>query len=318
MYGFAAAIVGMAISALIALESKQLVYKETRTSAPVTPFPVSVNPSKATITEQVRVDDFYDTYIASETSDSWLGKVAAVLQTNQIYQQLASPVSRIIVIWPGERSEEAAKNIGDVLRWNATQRAEFVTLMDTNEFNFTQGFIPPGKFVTHRNASPSDIASLLKEEFKTTVSDRYTPEVSSYITLDETLIIASLIEREARDFENMREISGVIWNRIFIDMPLQLDASLQYAKANNPYEPDWWPVVRPADKFIDSPFNTYQNKGLPPEPIANPSVDAIVAALNPYNTECLYYFHSRTREYYCSTTYEEHVRKLQEVYGTGS
>jgi len=107
----------------------------------------------------------------------------------------------------------------------------------------------------------------------------------------------------------------VIWNRLFIDMPLQLDASLQYAKANNPYEDNWWPAVRPEDKFIDSPFNTYQNKGLPPEPIANPSVDAIVATLNPRVTDCIYYFHSATREYYCSVTYEDHVSKLREVYG---
>jgi cell division protein YceG involved in septum cleavage len=320
IYGFVAAIAGGSISALIAIESKQQVYKETGANTPisVTPFPVSVDPSNATITAPVMVEEFYSKYIASKTSNSWLSKVAAVLQTNQIYQQLASPVSRIIVVWPGERSEEVTKNIGDVLRWDASQRAEFVTLMDANEFDFSQGFIPPGRFVTHRSASPTDIADLLKEEFKTTVSDRYTDEVATYITLDETLVIASLIEREARDFENMREVSGVIWNRIFIDMPLQLDASLQYAKANNPYEPNWWPAVRPADKFIDSPFNTYQNKGLPPEPIANPSVDAIVAALNPYTTECVYYFHSRTREYYCSVTYEEHVRKLQEVYGTGS
>jgi len=320
IYGFVAAIAGGSISALIAIESKQQVYKETGANTPisVTPFPVSVDPSNATITAPVMVEEFYSKYIASKTSNSWLSKVAAVLQTNQIYQQLASPVSRIIVVWPGERSEEVTKNIGDVLRWDASQRAEFVTLMDANEFDFSQGFIPPGRFVTHRSASPTDIADLLKEEFKTTVSDRYTDEVATYITLDETLVIASLIEREARDFENMREVSGVIWNRIFIDMPLQLDASLQYAKANNPYEPNWWPAVRPADKFIDSPFNTYQNKGLPPEPIANPSVDAIVAALNPYTTECVYYFHSRTSEYYCSVTYEEHVRKLQEVYGTGS
>jgi len=318
VYGLVAAIVGVSISALIVIESKQQVYKATSAPISVTPFPVSVDPSNATITAPFMVEEFYSEYIASDTSNSWLSKVAAVLQTNQIYQQLASPVSRIIVVWPGERSEEVTKNIGDVLRWDASQRAEFVTLMDANEFDFSQGFIPPGKFVTHRSASPADIADLLKEEFKTTVSDRYTDEVAAYITLDETLVIASLIEREARDFENMREVSGVIWNRIFIDMPLQLDASLQYAKANNPYEPNWWPAVRPADKFIDSPFNTYQNKGLPPEPIANPSVDAIVAALNPYTTECVYYFHSRTREYYCSVTYEEHVRKLQEVYGTGS
>jgi cell division protein YceG involved in septum cleavage len=324
LYGFVAVFLGVSISALIAIESKQVVYKSQQIpnvlTNDVTPFPVSVDPSNATITEQVIVDEFYNQYIASESesNDGWLSKLAAVLQTNQIYQQLASPVSRIIVVWPGERSEEVTKNIGDVLRWDASQRAEFVTLMEDNTFNFSQGFIPPGKFVTHRNASPADIATLLQEEFASSVTDRYTSGVSAYITLDEALVIASLIEREARDFENMREVSGVIWNRIFIDMPLQLDASLQYAKANNPYESNWWPAVRPADKFIDSPFNTYQNKGLPPEPIANPSVDAIVAALNPYTTECVYYFHSRTREYYCSVTYEEHVRKLQEVYGTGS
>jgi len=320
MYGVAATIIVGSIGALIAIESKLQVYRENRTPVYVTPFPVSVDPRNATITEQAMVNDFYSEFVASKSTNdnNWLSKVAAVLQTNRIYQQLASPVSRIIVIWPGERSEEVTKNIGDVLHWSAAERTEFASLMDTNAFDFSQGFISPGKFVTHRRASPADIATLLKEEFKTTVSDRYTEEVSNFITLDETLLIASLIEREASDFENMREISGVIWNRIFIDMPLQLDASLQYAKANNPNEPNWWPAVRPADKFIESPFNTYQNKGLPPEPIANPSVDAIVAALNPYTTDCVYYFHSATREYYCSVTYEEHVRKLQAVYGTGS
>jgi UPF0755 protein len=98
-------------------------------------------------------------------------------------------------------------------------------------------------------------------------------------------------------------------------MPLQLDASLQFARADNPYEPNWWPAVRPADKFIDSEFNTYQNKGLPPEPIANPSVEAIVAALNPIASECIFYFHSRSRDYYCSKTYDEHKAKLSDVYG---
>jgi len=322
LYGVAAVCVGGGVSALIALESKQQVYQAPSTPEVdrVTPFPVSVDPSEGTITEQALVDEFYNQYIArgSISDNNWLSKIAAVLQTNRAYQQLASPVSRIIVVWPGERSEQATKNIGDVMRWDSAQRAEFAQLMSANQFDFTQGFIPPGKFVTHREASPEDIAQLLQAEFQSTVADRYTSEVSSYITLDEALVIASLIEREARDFENMREISGVIWNRMFIDMPLQLDASLQYAKANNPYEENWWPVVRPADKFIDSPFNTYQHKGLPPEPIANPSVDAIVAALNPYPTKCIYYFHSATRDYYCSVTYAEHVRKLQEVYGTGS
>jgi UPF0755 protein len=187
--------------------------------------------------------------------------------------------------------------------------------MSKNELSFVQGFVAPGQYITHRNATPQDIATQLQTTFVESVTNRYTAEIERVVPLADALIIASLIEREASDFENMREISGVIWNRLFIDMKLQLDASLQYVKAENLYESNWWPAVRPADKFIDSDFNTYQNIGLPPEPIANPSVEAIVAALNPTVTNCLFYFHSRAREYYCSETYPEHVEKLNKVYG---
>ena len=68
--------------------------------------------------------------------------------------------------------------------------------------------------------------------------------------------------------------------------------------------------MRPDDKYIESPFNTYSNKGLPPSPIANPSTDAIIAALNPKKTDCMYYFHDRKANFHCSVTYEEHVALL--------
>jgi UPF0755 protein len=100
-------------------------------------------------------------------------------------------------------------------------------------------------------------------------------------------------------------------------MPLQIDATLQYVRGSKPYEP-WWPVPVPADKFLDSPYNTYQHAGLPPGPIANPSVEAIVAALNPYPTECYFYFHTNDGELICTETYEDHVRELRRVFGRGS
>jgi UPF0755 protein len=100
-------------------------------------------------------------------------------------------------------------------------------------------------------------------------------------------------------------------------MPLQLDATLQYAKAGASGEKNWWPVPKPADKFIKSPYNTYANEGLPPGPIANPSAAAVLAALNPHPTDCIFYFHDRNEGYHCSLTYEEHVRKLKIHYGRG-
>jgi len=320
LFGLLAICTGLAVAALVLLYSQSQSY-QLASSKPtvVEPFPIGVNPQTATIVEQTGVEAFYDEYLAQADfqSHSWWSRVTSVFQTSNTFQMLASPVSRIIVVWPGERTEEVTQNIGDVLHWDAHQRATFSDYMHDNTFGFEQGTIPPGQYITHHYATPKDIMIVLQREFADSVTNRYTAQIEETLPLSEALIIASLIEREASDFQNMREISGVIWNRLFIDMKLQLDASLQYVKAKNPYEPNWWPAVRPQDKFLDSDFNTYQNAGLPPAPIANPSVEAIVAALNPVVTDCLYYFHSRSREYYCSETYPEHVAKLNEVYGLG-
>jgi len=313
--------IAVAAGSLIAIESNVESYKSVSRIPAQTaePFPIGVDPKQATITEQIFIDEFYGDQLAQRDKDnsSWWNQVASQLQTKYLWQQLASPVSRIIVVWSGERTEEVAGNIGTVLRWDQEERQTFITLMQENDLDFSQGMIVPGRYITHRYATPEDVAASLQETYNKDISQRYTTDIEEILPLSETLIIASLIEREASDFENMREVSGVIWNRLFIDMALQLDASLQYVKAEDPHEPAWWPAVRPADKFIDSPYNTYQNKGLPPAPIANPSIEAIVAALNPRVTDCLYYFHSSTREYYCSETYEEHVTKLRQVYGQG-
>ncbi len=97
-------------------------------------------------------------------------------------------------------------------------------------------------------------------------------------------------------------------------MNLQVDATLQYAKANTKDTNEWWPDVVPKDKYIKSPYNTYLHKGLPPTPIANPSVGAILAALNPIETPCLYYFNDKKGEFHCSKTYKEHVALIRKYY----
>lgn len=321
-FGMALVVMGGGLGSLVAIESNKQVYESTSRAPAQTiePFPLGVDPRQATITEQVLVDEFYESNLAQSDKDnrSWWNRLAVELQTKYVWQQMASPVSRIIVVWPGQRTEEIAKNIGDVLRWNKDQRDTFVELAKDLEPTLEEGGIMPGRYVTHRQATPEDINTMLENIYIQDIKSRYTEDIEAIVPFNDALTIASLIEREASDFENMREVSGVIWNRLFIDMALQLDASLQYVKAEDPSEPAWWPVVRPADKFLDSPYNTYQNKGLPPGPIANPSIEAIVAALNPRVTDCLYYFHGKTRDYYCSVTYEEHVRKLRQVYGQGS
>jgi cell division protein YceG involved in septum cleavage len=304
------------------LQHKSSVFRSAQNStinAETHPFPVSVNARTKEIFINPEIDTFYLTTFAeaSTAPKKILNKLAALLSTKNWYQNLASPVSRIIVIWPGERKEEVVKHVGDIMGWNPAQRLEFQELINSQTPALSEGKYFPGQYVTHRSASPLDVASLISTRFTSEVIQRYPKTVSDQVPLKDALIIASLLEREGSDFKNKREVAGVIWNRLFIDMPLQLDATLQYIKGGNPREKKWWPIVRPADKFLDSDFNSYQNQGLPPAPIANPSAEAVLAALNPVQTDCLYYFHGPDADYYCSVDYAEHVSKLKQIYGRG-
>ena len=318
-------VVGLSLTVILqtkehVFESAPLSTASENEAVQIEPFPISVNPIAKRIEANTTVDQYYtDTLALSAppTTNSWLARLTAKLATRRWYQQLASPVSRIFVIWPGERKEEVTKHVAGILGWNATETAAFVTAVTELPPTFPDGTFYPGQYVTHRKATPEEIATLINERFTTAITDRYNDELEAIVPLEDAIIIASLLEREASDFENMREVAGVIWNRQFIDMPLQLDATLQYARGSNPAEPAWWPAIRPSDKYVDSPYNTYTHTGLPPTPIANVSVEAVLAALNPIATDCLFYFHDSKRNYYCSATYEEHVAKLKQIYGQG-
>jgi cell division protein YceG involved in septum cleavage len=316
-------ITGIFGALLFMLQSQILVFESVRSTpneTAQTPFPVSVDPSTKTInSNDAVVNQFYSETLARnpQSENRWYNQVASVMSDRDWYQNLASPVSRIVVIWPGDRKEEVASHIGKILRWSREEREEFISLLTNSEPALAEGKFFPGQYVTHRYATPQEVYQLVHDSFTSEILNRYTEDVAERVPLEDALIIASLIEREASDFNNMREVSGVIWNRLFIDMPLQLDATLQYIRGSYAYEPVWWPVPRPQDKFLSSPFNTYQNEGLPPTPIANPSSEAVLAALNPIETDCLFYFHRNNGEYHCSATYNEHVSKLRGFYGRG-
>ncbi len=314
---------------LAVIETKNLVFTATEplratsvatSTVALPPFPVSVNPHLKTISDSAGVETYLDDFLAYETvrpvRQNWWDHLTRTLASRDWYQNLASPMSRILVIWPGDRQEEVTKHIGDILRWDETERTMFREIIQANPPTLPDGTFFPGRYVTSKDATPEMVAGLISERFTEEVLARYPSETEAIVPLKDALVIASLLEREAYEFSQMREISGVIWNRLFADMPLQLDATLQYVKATGS-NGTWWPVPRPNDKFLESPYNTYENKGLPPAPIANPSAAAILAALNPTVTDCMFYFHDDRGRMYCSVTYEEHVAKLQARYGQG-
>lgn len=292
----------------------------TEPAVAVAPFPIGVDPERKAINENPDVDRF----IANEGRLRWhfpsllpSGKFARFIAklSRSSWYQMAIPGGRLLVIFPGDRKEEVAQHFGQVLGWDRQDRARFLELVTDTDPIIEEGKFFPERYLVAVDATPEAVATMVNQRFSTEVLDRYTDQAAAILPLNDALVIASLLQREAHDFTDMREISGVIWNRLFINMPLQLDATLQYAKGSRSDQP-WWPIPTAADKFIDSPFNTYLNKGLPPAAIANPSLEAILAALNPKVTDCLFYFHSNS-VFYCSPTYEEHVAKLREIYGRG-
>ena len=309
--------------------TKQLVQNELIVVSPTTDidsielerFPVGVNSVNKEINEDPLVDWYMETNLSINVAQTKrfrvIDKVLAQVATWDWYQNLASPVSRILVIYPGERHEEVVNNIGDILKWTTTERDLFYTYIAEAEPYLEEGKFFPGRYVVPSDASPELVADVIYEKFNMEILARYDEEVERFVPIADALAIASLLEREAYDFTDMRYISGIIWNRLFIGMPLQLDATLQYARGSKLSESLWWPKVVPDDKYIESPFNTYQNPGLPPAPIANASTEAVVAALNPKVTDCMFYFHDTRGRFYCTNTYEEHVTKLREIYGQG-
>lgn len=293
------------------------------------PFPVTVDPVRKLIVESEEVNAFFDT--ANSPFQAAVGNVgnvfvnlfdwiAVAVSDLPLYQSMASVAGaqeRLVNITPGMRKEQVASAFAKALKWNAKQKKEFMTAETGEMLPLFEGSFSPGIYIVTPDMTPKDAQNLVNDRFTSDILSRYSSETEKIVPLSQALTIASLIEREAGGADDRRIISGVIWNRLFINMNLQVDATLQYAKANTPSAKSWWPTPLPADRFRKSPYNTYLNKGLPPTPIASPSVASVLAALNPKNTDCLFYFHDSVGRFHCSDTYAGHVSLLKKYFGRG-
>lgn len=288
-------------------------------------FPVSVYPSEKTIVTDPEIEALLSiapttlsaavTY--AEMAYQWL---AVRISETPAYQQVAGTAgirNLFVTVYPGQRAEEVAAAFGAKLGWTRAQRTEFLKEARAYHPELLDGQFVPGTYFVGVTA-PADVAKITNERFESVILSRYSTTTAEQVPLEDAMIIASLIEREAGGWHDMRDISGVIWNRIFLNMNLQLDATMQYSKATIAGgKGGWWPAPKPEDKNIRSAYNTYRGPGLPPGPIANPSLASVLAALNPKKTDCLFYFHDAYGRFHCSPTYAGHVSLLRKFYGQG-
>lgn len=163
-----------------------------------------------------------------------------------------------------------------------------------------EGYLFPDTYFFLMDSTSEEIIAKMTENFKTKTDGLEEAIKNSKRTFHQILTMASLIEKEAANSNDRKIISGILWKRFDKRMPLQVDATLDYALGKNTYE------LTTDDLKKDDPYNTYTRRGLPPTPICNPGLDTILAAIYPEKSPYLYYLSDKDGNIHYAKTFEEH------------
>jgi UPF0755 protein len=170
--------------------------------------------------------------------------------------------------------------------------------------NAEEGYLFPDTYFLEITTSASSSIKILNDNFKLKLTP-YEPQIaSSTHKFGEIIKIASILESEAQTQEDREIISGILWKRLKLNMPLQVDASLKYVLNKTSAE------LTKSDLEIKSPYNLYINTGLPPTPISNPGIIAIEAALHPTTTKYLYFLTDNDQKMHYAETFVEHKKNI--------
>ena len=167
-----------------------------------------------------------------------------------------------------------------------------------------EGYLFPDTYFLYPKTQPESVIEEMRAMYKKRTTEVLSGKRPLNKSVSDVVVMASIIEREARGDDDRTVVSGILWNRIGRGMALQVDASVAYAKG----VPE--NTVKKADLGIDSPYNTYIYRGLPPGPIANPGIESLTAAMHPAKTDYLYYIHDSRGTIHYAKTYPEHQRNI--------
>jgi UPF0755 protein len=195
--------------------------------------------------------------------------------------------------------ESGVENSGSL-----AQSFDFLRVLPDNAT--LEGYLFPDTYRIFKDAAAEDIVVKMLANFDKKLAPETRAEISRQgKTLPEIITMASLIEKEVRGADDMKIVSGIFWNRIKNGQALQSCATLAYVLGVNKAQ------YSEADTKVDSPYNTYQNRGLPPGPIANPGLNAIIAAVYPVQTDYNFFLTAEVNgasKVIYSRTYDEHLR----------
>lgn len=173
-----------------------------------------------------------------------------------------------------------------------------------------EGYLFPDTYEFKKGDNANEFIKAMLKRFESILLDVENKSGKKIEDINKVVVIASLIEKEARVDEDRRKISSVIYNRLKKDMKLQIDATVLYALGHHKE------IVTIKDTKTQSPYNTYYIKGLPAGPICSPGKESLIAALMPENTDYLFYLYKKdpTKLHYFTNNYED-FKKAMKKYG---
>jgi UPF0755 protein len=200
----------------------------------------------------------------------------------------------------GERASKLVERASAVL-------TNFDSVTFLEEAEPYEGRLFPDTYYIPKTFTHSELLELMLNTYAERVHKPYYEQklAQRELTEDEMLVLASIVEREANTTESMKMVAGILLNRLRINMPLQADASIEYILDKPLGE------LTPEDLEIDSPYNTYTNTGLPPTPIGNPGLDAILAVIEPTWSDYYYYITDTDGVFHYAKTYNEHLLNIE-------
>ncbi|MFJ9083212.1 endolytic transglycosylase MltG [Streptomyces sp. NPDC102384] len=171
-----------------------------------------------------------------------------------------------------------------------------------------EGYLFPATYPVDKNTTPASLLSYMNNTANQRLkADHVTKGADTNgVSVYETVIIASIVQAEADTHEDMGKVARVIYNRLDKGMKLQMDSTINYALNRSTLD------TSHADTRTDSPYNTYDHKGLPPTPIGNPGEDAIGAAIAPPKGDWLYFVTVAPGDTRFTDSYEEQKKNVEE------
>jgi UPF0755 protein len=173
-----------------------------------------------------------------------------------------------------------------------------------------EGFLFPSTYEIPVGATPREVIQMMADEMNRYLTPAVKKQIQAqHMSIHDFVTLASIVERESLFDADRPTIAGVFKKRLAHGIPLQSDATISYVLGYAKED------VTIGDTQLQSPYNTYVSKGLPPGPIANPGKKALDAVLHSEDTDYLYFVADKDGHNHFSKTYEEHLAEVHKIYG---